>query len=401
MRRALRTARWLVRSSSGELLAASLPRLAALGLGFVEIDAMIGGRWGRVTADLQARTPSEAVAGAFVAGSVLALLEARPLSRILWGRQHLVVRRQPVPGAAFGPGVMALAAPFVAPLAVWGGLWHGSLWGALLWALPAGFAAVAASRGAPVTALVAAGGGAVVVGLADAAPAAGLPLAVLSLGWVAVAGTWWRARDLPLPSPPRSWSFPLPHPVLALLHRDVLAVVRTAPWVAAGPLLAAAPAAFVARNLASNGGVGPRGLAWGVLVTLAVASGMVLAVPAAAARAVGAQFDPPRWPLRVVDRGASLALLAGATLVPSWAAAAVSAPVDGAGHVRIAGYVLDLAVGAAWWVAARPQRPGYGSWFWWAAFCLLPAAFDGGAVAVVVAVAAGLATARSLHLGRR
>jgi hypothetical protein len=389
---AWRVGRWMVRGHGAEWLAAALPRGFALGLLLVELDAMVGGRWDVVAAGFAARPAWQAAAGFALAAAHTRVAEARTL-RALWGSpRHRVLRRQPVPPAAYGPGLAALAAPVVATAAAAGAVWHGSPAGAALWG---GAAVAAAASWAAVPA------GAAVVAAAHAWPAATWPLAAASLAaGAAWAGVGWRATDLPAEGAPRSVRVPLPHPVAALVRRDLTLVARTQPALAGAPLAAGLAAAFVMRSVTANLGTTARGLSWAAATCVVVAGGLALAVPAAAARAAGTAFDPPRWPLRVGHRAAALGVVAVGALLPTWAAAAAAAPLDGVGHARLGGVVASVAAGAAWWVAARPERPAAGSFPWWCALCLLPATVDGGLASLAVAAGASLLATRALATRR-
>lgn len=382
----------MLRGRGPAWLALALPRLLVVGVVFTQADAMLMGRWDLVAAEARSLPPAAAAAAFLALGLAVALGERAALASVWAG--HAVIRRQPVHGPAFGPGLLALAAPVLAPLAVGGWIWTGTPAGAFTWALAAlpGLAGVRSAWGV----------GAAAVALGQHAPGALWPLALVAGIGVPVAGAAWRATDPPRGGAPRRLPLRLWGPVSALLHRDVLAVWRTAPAVSAGPALGAGLTGFVLWHAGRNLDLSPRGLAGAAAICLLVtASPSGLAWPAAAAGALGSQFDPPRWPVRAVERAAALGLLSLGAMAPAWAAAAVTAPLAPAGHLQVAGYVVSLAGGAVWWVAARPRRPAYGSFPWWGAACLWPAAVGGGAASIAVGAAAFALGVAALQRRRR
>ncbi len=398
--RSLRVARWMIRSARGPWLRIAVPRLTVLGFGVVEVDAVVD--WGATTALLQARSATETAAACAGLAALIALSERRATRTLLLGERHAVIRRQPLPGGAYGPGVTALVAPLLVPAAGLGGLWHGSPWGALLWAAAVlcPVTAWAADRRAVALAAVAPAGA--LAGVARAVPALLPIVALLSLLAVPFAGRLFAAAEPEILPPIRSRTAGLSGPRTALLHRDLLALWRMERHLLGGPLLVPAPAALVVLAMRVNGPYGDEATTAGAAVGLAAAGVGALQLPATAAGRLGAGYDPPHWPIRALDRALVTAALAGLGVLPTAVAVGLAARLPLVDQLRLGVLLLELAAGAALWIAARPTRPGFGSWPWWVGMSLVPVLVPGAwPVGVLLAVAALVGAARLLERRRR
>ncbi len=391
-------ARWVRRDARGDLLAWLAPRWLAIGLGCSQIDAMVS--WTATGRAWRAQPVWVAFAAAILVIGVNAVESRRLVARLLLGPRLGALRRQPVAGATWGPAALVVLAPVAGPLAVIGAIGYGPAGGAL-WAglgvLPAlsvasgrhGWAAASLAAVGTVAGLAHGGG---VWAWAAAIWAISAPLA--GIGVVRWAADGPSAGPATVPWRPKT-------ALQALVSRDLLVLWRTQRPLLASSLVGVPIAGGIAGMLAWSGDWDSGTLTLAATFGLGACGWLALAGPSAVARGLGKQFDPPEWPVTGLARASSLAVVAGLLLVPGWAAAAVAAPAIGGGHLRIAGYVAAISAGAAWWVAARPGRPGVGTWPWWLGACAAGSLLRGGALWTVLIAAAALHRAGRILESRR
>lgn len=391
-------ARWVRRDARGELLAWLAPRWLAVALAWTQLDAMVS--WPAVGREWRAQPAWAAFAAAILMIGISALESRRVVARLLLGPRLGALRRQPVEPVVWGPAALVVLAPVAGPLAVLGAIGYGP-GGAALWAglgvLPAlavaarrpGWAAAALVGASAVAALAHAGGA---LAWAAAAWAISVPLAGIGVARWAADGP--AVGPAPVPWRPTT-------PLRALVHRDLLLLWRTERPLLASSLGAVPVVAAVTGMLAWSGDWDGATLTLAATCALAPCGWIALAGPAAVARGLGRRFDPPEWPVTGLARAGSLAVVAGLLLAPGWAAAAVAAPAIGSGHVQIARYPAAISAGGAWWVAARPARPGVGTWPWWLGLCAAASLVRGGALWTALIAAVALQRAASLLERRR
>ncbi|MCA9493046.1 MAG: hypothetical protein KC621_24110 [Myxococcales bacterium] len=388
--RALRVARWMVRTTRGPWLQVAVPRLTALAFVAVQLDAMVD--WSATTRMLRARAPLEALVAAALVVLLTGTSERRAARRLLLGDRHAVIRRQPVSGSLFGPGVTALLSPLAVPAASLGLLWHGSWWGALLWGSATLCPTVAFAADRPLLGLGATLPAAVGVLLAQAVPAV-LPLVgavAAALGVPAAGKTFVRSEVVGL-SPAGSLRRGLRGPVTALLHRDLLALWRMDRPTLLSALATAVPAGLVIHAMRVNGPFGDEATLTGAAIWLVLAGLIALQLPAAAALRTGHAQDPAHWPTTAVQRVGATGLLVAVGLFPTWLAVAALGHLPPLASLRLLLLGAALIGGASWWSAASPTRARHGSWLWWSGLCLaatlLPQAWP---ALVVLGVGPGL-----------
>ena len=337
------------------------------------------------------------------AGGVL-LLDGRGFVRhLVLGPAMAVLRRQPVPLWAHGPGVAVLLAAVLSPAAGVGALaWRaplaGPLWVALLLS-PMGLAA-AGFRVWPALTL-AIGGVGIAIGH-------GRPWAHAPLGFAAVAlSVPWLGRLAVLhATPPTAPPIALPwrprSALGAILARDALVVWRLDRARLVG---AAAYAPFVGLAVAAARRNGPyvgSQLAAGIIVAMTLFGPTSLGVCGQLARHLGSSFDPPQWPVTATRRAVALLGMALVPLSPAWAAAVVAGGADlGADdHLRVIAVMLAVSAGAAAFVALRPSRPDHGRFPWYLALVLASTSLGGAPLAAGLAVGAAAVTALALERRR-
>lgn len=387
---ALRVARWMVRSTRGPWLQVAVPRLTALAFVAVQLDAMVD--WSATTHLLKARPPVEAFLAAWLVVLLTGAGERRAARRLLLGDRHAVIRRQPVPGPRFGPGVTALLSPLAVPAASLGLLWHGSWWGALLWGSATLCPTVAFAADRPLLGLGATLPAAVGVLLAQAVPAV-LPLVggvAAALG-VPAAGETFARSDVVGLTPAGSVRRGLRGPVTALLHRDVLALWRLDRPTLLSALLPALPAGLVVHAMRVNGPFGDEATLTGAAIWLVLAGLAALQLPAAAALRTGHAHDPAHWPTTAAQRVGATGLLVASGLFPTWLAVSAFAHLPALASLRLLLLGTALVGGACWWSASSPTRARHGSWLWWSGLCLAATLLPGAWPALLLlAVGPGL-----------
>lgn len=368
-------ARWVARDVWRALLLYLLPRWFALALVLVEADAIVD------TNELRAQltaAPSAAAGGfVFLLSALLALSQRQMVTELLLGSRHAVLRRQPLPGWSWGPASLVVLLPQGLPLGVFAAFWYGptALPSVLGWTLCCALPAVLIARGGlryTLLGLLASGG----AGLLAMAGHLGFPLlsVVVGIATLPLVGQLIERAPSVLEGDPWSASPRLRGPVTALLHRDLLAIVRRERVLLWSALSAAPLVGCVARAAWVNGQYEPAVLVRFPLTAMLLQGPLALAMIAAAARHTGRSFDPPHWPVSVPQRVLTLTVLGLLVFVPSWALAAVAAPpLAVAGNLRIGVFVLLAAVGAAFWVARAPSRPNAGSFLYWLLACLFAA----------------------------
>ena len=377
--------RWVVRTASPALSVHVLPRWLVLALAVVQADAVVN--WEMLSAELRAQSPL--TAGIALGGLVglNAWGEARAARQALFGSPFVVLRRQPLPGAALGPAVAWPLLLLAVPVTGLGVIWHGmhnpvaAGWWTLL-ALPAGLLAGARR---PLATVAATAGAAGLAAWGQAFPAAIPALAGFgTLLLIPALGVWamhpWCAEHgrAPRPTSVRARSsVPLP---AVLAHRDVRALWRGAPgrlWTgwALAPIVGT-----VVYLFRVNGRANAMELTRVSVVALAALGPWVLATLAALARIV--PLDVRRWPVSALQRTQGFMLLGGVLLAPSCAAAAIGgAPVmTFDAHLRVMAYAVAALGGAIALVSWRPHRRSWphAGWFpWWLGVCLIPAVMRG------------------------
>jgi hypothetical protein len=197
--------------------------------------------------------------------------------------------------------------------------------------------------------------------------------------------------------------------VSALLLRDGLALLRTAPGALVVALAAAAPA-YGAQTAVRVNNDFPADLTARAAVWIVVGlSPVALAGCIEVAKALGGRFDPPEWPVGPVTRALSVAAGAGVLSAPVALAVVLAGTNDGGrGLLRVGTAWAALATGQALVICA-PRRHverghAHGPWL----FAMIPLAivfatpgYGGAAAAVVVAGLALPAAAARLAAHRR
>jgi hypothetical protein len=395
------TTRWWLRTLAPSLVPHLVPRFLAWAMVAVQLDAMVN--MADVSRELLRRPPWASVA-AFVAVGGLLLLDERVFVRhLVLGPAMGVLRRQPVPLWAHGPGVALLLAAVLAPAAgvgwlAWRAPFAGPLWVALLLS-PMGLAA-AGFRVLP-TLVLAIGG--VVIAIGHDRPWVHL---LLGLAAVALSVLWLGRLAVLHASPPTAPPAALPwrprSALGAIVARDALVVWRLD---RARLLGAMAYAPFVGLAVAAARRNGPyvgSHLAAGIIVAMALLGPTCLGVCGELARRLGSSFDPPQWPVTAARRAVALLVMALVPLSPAWAAAVVAGGADlGADdHLRVIAVMLAVSAGAAAFVALRPARPDHGIFPWYLALVLALTWLGGAPLAAGLAVGAAAVTALALERRR-
>jgi hypothetical protein len=397
--------RWVARATGPDLVRHLLPPWTVLFLVLVELDVVVDFR---ETARIASALPP-ALAGAALAGVVaFTSVASRTFLAEVWlGPRHAVLRRQPLDPVRWGIASWVVVVPTVVPVGVAAGVWYGgTAWAPILtWTGLAVVPAVLVAGRRPFAGLLACAVAGGVAALGQAWPWLYVPASIAT--WAAAAplsgAVTVRSAAWPGQAAERSPGRPR-GPFSALLHRDGLALWRRERQVIWAALAGALPAGFVVGAASVNGEYPGSTLTRATAVVLASIGLVTLQAATGVARQLGRRFDPPEWPVSARQRAAALALVAGGTLAPGWAAAAVAGPPIGlGGHLRIAVFVAALAAGATWWVASRPARPNPGTWPYWIALCLAatvaPWEWTMGAAALAVLAFGG--AVRALEAGRR
>lgn len=391
--------RWVARGALPRLGVALAPAWTALGFGVVQADAVVD--WGALARDAAALGPGQTAAIALGLAVLGAPGAAAALRFALYGPPLAAAWRQPVGArewavALAAPSMIAVA-PLILALAFFGPVV--SMVGGVA---AAGAALALVGRGwarAPLWASAVAIGAAVadVSAALGIVAALGLGAALPSVAQVVVSGVpVGRRGPRPVRWRPRG-------PVSALLLRDGLALLRTAPGALIVALAAAAPAYGAQTAVRVNNDfpadVTARAAVW-IVVAL---SPVALAACIEVAKALGGRFDPPEWPVSPATRALSVAAGAGLVSAPVAVAVLVAGTGDGArGLARVVTAWAAIAAGHALVIVA-PRRHAerghaHGPWL----FAMIPLAigfatpgYGGVAVAIgVAALAFTLATAR-------
>ncbi len=390
---------WVGRGALPRLGAALSPAGVALVFAVVQLDAVVD--WGLVAARAAALPPWQSAATAVGLALLWLPGAAAALRFALYGAPTAALWRQPVGDRAWAialaaPGLVAVS-PVLAALALVG---PASAVAAAPWAVGAALALCGRSwRGAAAWL----GGLVGAVAVADAAPWSAVAPLVLGLAALPRAAGAVRAGLPTGGRGTRSWPWPSRGPTTALLQRDLLAIVRSAPGVLAGALFAAAPAwgaqTAVRVNNDWSGEVTARAAVLSLVVLSPVAIGGLIEV----GKALGERLDPPEWPVSAAHRAATLALLAGALLAPTAAGLLAAGTGDGLrGTARlVAAWAALAGTVALTLVAPRiAERREHATSPWLLAMVTLGVVlcapgYAGAAVGVAVAVASiGLASWR-------
>jgi len=123
-------------------------------------------------------------------------------------------------------------------------------------------------------------------------------------------------------------------------------------------------------GLRVNGGFGPAGLAMATVIGLAIVAPVGAAALGQLPIRLGAQLDPPSWPVSGAMRFGAWAGLAGLLLAPSWAAAAVVGAPAHPEQLRVVAFVLPACAGAAMFLARQRGVMNTGGYLWWVMLCV-------------------------------
>lgn len=217
--------------------------------------------------------------------------------------------------------------------------------------------------------------------------------------WVAGVVHRWSTRPTPLQRPARSYTIPSPiGPFTALLYRDVLTLMRTAPDVLRGAVLAAVPAAALVFGFRRNGASAELlGLAAAILAcACAPVGGMALERLRAN---LGNSTFVRRWPPGATARVTALLFVTLGVFAPTGVAmaAALATPALPPMVAPVLPMALAAVTCAAGSVAtARRTRFEWGWNLWWIFGVLLLVLWDSawGRAAQIVATLFAFSIAR-------
>lgn len=359
------TTRWWWRSRRNQLVSHLLPRFVLWFLVSVQVDAMASLE---ATSRALLAQPPWASALLFLGLTTTVLVDERRFVRqLVLGPGAEVLRRQPVPPWAHGPGVALLLTTVATPLLGAGLLAWRSPTAPLLWGAAALLPVLLVAARQHLLALAALAVGAAAVLVGHGWPWLRLPVAILlGAGVVPLLGqvAFHHAlphEGLPVGAPWRSRS-----QLAAVVQRDLLVL-----WRRERPLLlsaaSAAPVAAVVVGAARiNGPFRGWTLAIAASVLLVMVGPASLAALAALVRHLGAQLDPPRWPLSAVGRATALVVVAAVPVSPAWAGAALAGGADLglSAQAGVAALATSVCTGAAAFAALRPRRPDHGLFLW-------------------------------------
>jgi hypothetical protein len=397
--------RWVARGALPRLGVALAPAWTALGFGVVQADAVVD--WSALARDAAALGPGRAAALAFGLSVLTAPGAAAALRFALYAPPLAAAWRQPVGARAWAIALAGPALIAVAPLILALGFFGPAV--ALVGGVAAAGVALALASGGWARAAL--WGSAVAVGAAAADVSAALGIGVVA-GLMAASPTV--ASEVVAGVPvgrrgPRPVRWRPRGPVSALLLRDGLALLRTAPGALVVALAAAAPA-YGAQTAVRVNNDFPADLTARAAVWIVVGlSPVALAGCIEVAKALGGRFDPPEWPVGPVTRALSVAAGAGVLSAPVALAVVLAGTNDGGrGLLRVGTAWAALATGQALVICA-PRRHverghAHGPWL----FAMIPLAivfatpgYGGAAAAVVVAGLALPAAAARLAAHRR
>jgi hypothetical protein len=397
----LRLARHVTRDLVRPLAARLAPELLAVAVVLAQF-------WTLIPWDQVFRAAAHPAAGAFGVGLVLvgALSWGPPLRAMFVERTSLapVWRLAPLGaarGIAIGPALAIATLSAWLPALVWPNplvtvAWRAAL-GVLLGALAAG-----GWRGAAVAIAVGAGATGIEVGARMVSLEAGLlPLAVLAVGAAGVAHARWTVgRTLDTPRVPRNTPGPI-GPLTALVWRDHLAIVRTAPsvvWLAVGTALLLGA---LLTGLRVNGRLAADGLGLALAAAACVVAPLGGLALARLAAALGPALHVRRWPPGSRVRAATLLAVPLAVFLPTGVAMAAGAHTAGVSGVS-AMWLAAACCGAGGVLLVPRARFDHARHLWWIFGVLLLTLLGGAAGRAAQAIATVLALwAASRRLERR